>query len=70
MAHICAIIFNKLHDRLMTFLIFVRRQRLIVAQNVAELFNLNSGVRVSVRGSRAKVMSRGSILGYEILTNN
>ncbi len=62
MAHICTINFNKLCGRLITFQIFVHWQCLI-AQNVAELFNLNRGIWVSVKGSRAKDMSRGSILG-------
>ncbi len=46
--------------------IFVRLLRLI-PQNVAELFNLNSGVRVRVRGSGAKAVSRGSVTGREIV---
>jgi hypothetical protein len=36
-------------------------------QNVAELFNLNSSVRVSVKGSLSKDMSRGSVTGLEIV---
>jgi hypothetical protein len=40
---------------------------LFIAQNVAELFNLNSGVRVRVRGSHAEDMSRGSMAGLEIV---
>jgi hypothetical protein len=46
--------------------IFVRLLRLI-SQNVAELFNLNSGIRVKVRGSRANDMSRGSVTGLKIV---
>jgi hypothetical protein len=34
----------------------------MIAQNVAEHFNLNSGVRVRVRGSRAEDVSRGSLM--------
>ena len=43
MGQICSIVFKKLRDCLITFLIFVRWQRLI-AQNVAELFSYNHGV--------------------------
>jgi hypothetical protein len=37
------------------------------SSNVAELFNLNSGVRVRVRGSAAVDVSRGSLTGLEIV---
>jgi hypothetical protein len=37
-----------------------------MAQNVAELFNLTSGIRVRVGASRAKDVSRGSLAGLEI----
>ncbi len=39
----------------------------MIAQNVAELFNLKSGVRVRVRGSRAEDMTRGFVSGPEIV---
>jgi hypothetical protein len=52
--------------KLNNFSIFVCLLRLI-AQNVAELFNLNSGDRVRVGGSRAKDMSRGSVTGFKIV---
>jgi hypothetical protein len=48
------------------FLIFFRLLRLI-AQNVAEPFNLNSGVRVRVRGSCTKDVSRGSVTGLQFV---
>ncbi len=51
---------------LITFQIFVRLLHLI-AQNVAELSNFNSGIRVRVRGSRAKDVSRGSVTGLKIV---
>jgi hypothetical protein len=50
--------------KLNNFRIFVCLLRMI-AQNVAELFNLNSGVRVRVRASRAKDVSRGFLMGLE-----
>jgi hypothetical protein len=52
--------------KLNNFSIFVRLLRLI-AQNVAELFNLNSGIKVRVRASRTKDVSRGSLTGLEIV---
>jgi hypothetical protein len=39
----------------------------LIAQNVAELFNLISGVRVRVRGHCTKDMSRGSLTGLDIV---
>jgi hypothetical protein len=48
------------------FLNFVRLLRLI-GQNVAKLFNLNSEVRVRVRGSHTEDVSRGSLTGIEIV---
>ena len=57
--------FLGLCSSLITFRIFVRLLHLI-AQNVAELFNLTSGVRVMVRASCAKVASRGSMTGLKI----
>ncbi len=52
--------------KLNNFLNFVRLLRLI-AQNVAELLNLISGVRVRVRGSCTKDVSRGSVMGLDIV---
>ncbi len=52
--------------KLNNFWIFVRLLRLI-AQNVAELFNLNSGIMVRVRGSHAEDVSRGSMMGLGIV---
>ncbi len=63
--HICATGFFGLHSSLITFQIFVRLLRLI-AQNVAELFILTGGVRVRVRASWAKDVSRGFLMGLEI----
>jgi hypothetical protein len=57
--------FCGLCSSLMTFQIFVRLLRLI-AHNVAELFNLTSGIRVRVGASCAKDVSRGSLAGVEI----
>jgi hypothetical protein len=58
--------FLGLCSSLITFQIFVYLLRLI-AQNVAELFNLNSAVRVEVRSSRTKDVSKGSVSGLEIV---
>ncbi len=63
--HICATGFCRLCSSLITFRIFARLLRLI-AQNVAELFNLTSGVRVGVGASHAKDVSRGSLAGLKI----
>ncbi len=52
--------------KLNKFLNFFRLLRLI-AQNVANVFNLNIGVRVRVRDCRAKEVSRGSLTGLEIV---
>ncbi len=57
--------FSRASFKLNNFLIFVRLLRLI-AQNVARLFNLTSGIRVGVGASRAKDVSRGSPAGLEI----
>ncbi len=64
MAHICATGFLGIRSSLITFQIFVRLLCLI-AQNVAELFNLNINVRVGVRARFAKDVSRGSLTGLE-----
>ncbi len=65
MAYICATDFRGLRSSLITFQIFVRLLRLIT-QNIAELLNLTSGVRVRVGASCAKDVSRGSLAGLEI----
>jgi hypothetical protein len=52
--------------KLGNFSIFFRLLCLI-AQNVAELFNLNSGVRVRVRASCTKDVSRGYLVGLKIV---
>jgi hypothetical protein len=58
--------FLGLCSSLITFRIFVCLLGLI-AQNVAQLFNLNSSIRVRVRGSRTKDVSRGSVMGLDIV---
>jgi hypothetical protein len=57
--------FLGLCSNFITFGIFVRLLRLI-AQNVAELFNLNISIGVRVRASRAEDVRRGSLAGLEI----
>jgi hypothetical protein len=52
---------------LITFTIFVCSQRLI-ARNVHELFSSNRGSSHFYAACRINKLSRGSILGYEILT--
>ncbi len=39
----------------------------LIAQNVAEFFNLNSGVKVWVRASCAVDVSRGSLTSLDIV---
>ena len=68
-AHICASFLNKICDCLITFLLFVRWQRLI-ARNVRKLFSSNQGVSHFYAACFIDELSRGSIFGYEILTNN
>jgi hypothetical protein len=68
-AQICAQLFNELRACLITFPIFVRCQRLI-ARNDRELFSSNRGVSHLNEACRIDALSRGSILGYEILTFN
>ena len=68
-AHICAHLNFELHDCLITFPIFVPSQRLI-ARNLPELFSYNRGVSHFYAACRIDELSRGSILGYEILTHN
>ncbi len=57
--------FSRALFKLNNFSIFVNLLRLI-AQNVANVFNLTSGVRVRVVACRAKDVSRGSLAGLEI----
>ena len=59
----------ELCSSLITFLIFVRWQRLI-ARNVRQLFSSNRGILHLNEASCIDELSRGSVLGYEILTNN
>ncbi len=66
-AQICAQLFNELRAGLITFPIFVRCQRLI-ARNDRELFSSNRGISHLNEACRIDELSRGSILGYEILT--
>ena len=68
-AQICAQLFNELRASLITFPIFVRCQRLI-ARNDRELFSSNRGISHLNEACRIDELSRGSILGYEILTFN
>ncbi len=60
----CATGFLGLRSSLLTFQIFVRLLCLIV-QNVAEISNLTSGVRVRARASHAEDVSGGSLMGLE-----
>ncbi len=62
---ICATGFCGLCSSLISLQIFVRLLRLI-SQNVANVFNLTSGLRVSVVTCRAKDVSRGSPAGLKI----
>jgi hypothetical protein len=57
--------FSRASFKLNNFQIFVHLLRLI-AQNVANVFNLTSGIRVRVRACWAKDVSRGSPAGLEI----
>ena len=68
-AHICASFLNKICDCLITFLLFVRWQRLI-ARNVHELFISNRGISHLNEAYCIDDLSRGSILGPDILINN
>ena len=60
---------NELCARLITFPIFVRSQRLI-ARNARELFSTNHVVSHFYAACCINELSRGSVLGYKILTNN
>jgi len=66
---ICAQLFNELRDRLITFLLFVRRKR-VIDRNDHKLFSSNRGVSHLKEACRINDQSRGSVLGYEILPNN
>ena len=68
-AHICASLQIELRDHLITFPIFVRRQHLI-ARNDRKLFSSNRSVSHIYAVCRIDELSRGFVLGYEILTNN
>jgi hypothetical protein len=59
----------ELRDCLITFPIFVPSQRLI-ARNVCELFSFNRGISHLNEACRIDELSRGSVLGYEILADN
>ena len=61
--------FNKLRASLKTFPNFVRCQRLI-ARNVAELSSSNRGVSHLHKTCCIDELSKGFVLGYEILPNN
>jgi hypothetical protein len=67
--HIWAHLKIERHDCLITFPIFVLSQRLI-ARNVRELFSFNHDVSHLNEAWCIDDMSRGSLLCYEILTNN
>ena len=67
--HIWHHFYFELCDCLITFPIFVPSQRLI-ARNVRELFSFNRGVSHLNEACRIDDVSRGSLLCYEILTNN
>ena len=66
-AYICTQLFNELRNHLITFLLFVRWQRLIT-RNDRELFSSNRGASHLNEACRIDDLSRGSVLGYEILT--
>ena len=68
-AQICAHLNLELRKCLITFLLFVRCQRLI-ARNDRELFSFNRGVLHLNNACRIDDVSRGSLSCYEILTNN
>jgi hypothetical protein len=68
-AQICTHLNLELHKCLLTFLLFVRCLRLI-ARNDRELFSFNRGVSHLNNACCINDVSRGSLLCYEILTNN
>ena len=65
----CAQLFNELRDLLITFLLSVCWKHLI-ARNDRELFSSNCGISYLNKACCIDNPSRGSVLGYEILTNN
>jgi capsule polysaccharide export protein KpsC/LpsZ len=67
--HIWHHFYFELCDCLITFPIFVPSQRLI-ARNVCELFSFNCVFSHLNEACRIDDVSRGSLLCYEILTNN
>ena len=68
-AHICTSFLKELRDRLITFFLFVRWQRLI-ARNVPELFSSNRGISHLNKACHIDELSRGSVLGPKILINH
>ena len=68
-AQICAHLYLELRKCLITFLLFVRCQRLI-AKNDREIFSFNRGVLHLNNACRIDDVSRVSLSCYEILTNN
>jgi hypothetical protein len=68
-AQICAHLNLELRKCLITFPIFVPSQCLIT-RNVCKLFSFNRGVSHLNNACRINDVSRGSLLCYEILTNN
>ena len=66
-AQICAHLNLELRKCLITFPIFVPSQRLI-ARNVRELFSSNRGISHVEEACGIDEVSRGSVLGPEILT--
>ncbi len=58
--------FLGLRSSLITFQFFVHLLR-VIAQNVASVFNWNSGIRVRVRERHGKDVSRGSLRGLKIV---
>jgi hypothetical protein len=65
-AYVCASVFNKLHASYTTFPFFGLWQHLI-AQNVAELFSINSVISDLNKACHINELSRGLILGSLIL---
>jgi hypothetical protein len=62
--HLWATFFNELRASLITFRLFVRRQRLI-ARNVRELFSSNRGVSHLNAACSFDMLSRGSVPGLK-----
>jgi len=68
-AQICAQLFNQLRASMITLLIVVRSKHLI-SVNVCELFSSNRGISYFYTACCINELSRGFVLGCEILTNN